>query len=402
MVLAIGIECGQACGVPTIQESARRWRGFVCPDCRFVFRIPRDHDGQGVVCPSCRRLLKLPGDGDVIPPLLAASQPPGNDVADGAQPMPTDDGARVRRSRRRRRHREESEDWESAENRDEKPEEARSGLLMLAGGMTFLVAIMLAVFFATRTNRADDTTVGLELPQIQSVGDAAASQPADAPRPPGRTLSQFVTEARAVATEFLNAATVDQLLAVVADPEVVESKIREAHPDGMVEARGLADYSQFAQIESTDEYVIVHVHTADHLLHRMAFHESPDGLKVDWESWVGWSDVPMRDFIAERPAGRHAFRVELGAVEYYNFDFADDRKWQSFRLRSPDGEHSLFGYAERSTAAHTKVREALDAEIKQLIVEVEFPEGGSSMAPQALITDVISRNWIHPDRIAAP
>ena len=53
-------------------ESARRWSGYVCPDCRFVFRVPRDHDGKGIVCPSCRRLMKIPTAADATPPLLAS------------------------------------------------------------------------------------------------------------------------------------------------------------------------------------------------------------------------------------------------------------------------------------------------------------------------------------------
>src|SRR6478672_5978907 len=62
---------GQGRGVSEMMESARRWSGFVCPDCRFVFRVPRDHDGKGIVCPSCRRILRIPTAGDTPGPLTA-------------------------------------------------------------------------------------------------------------------------------------------------------------------------------------------------------------------------------------------------------------------------------------------------------------------------------------------
>ncbi len=52
-------------------EKSRRWGAFVCPDCRFVFRVPGDHDGVGIVCPSCRRMLRIPADGDAVAPLMA-------------------------------------------------------------------------------------------------------------------------------------------------------------------------------------------------------------------------------------------------------------------------------------------------------------------------------------------
>ena len=38
----------------------RTWRGLVCPVCRLVFRVPKDHEGHGVICPACSHLLNLP------------------------------------------------------------------------------------------------------------------------------------------------------------------------------------------------------------------------------------------------------------------------------------------------------------------------------------------------------
>ena len=55
---------GQGWGVSETMESASRWSGYVCPDCRFVFRVPRDHDGKGIICPSCRRMLRIPTSAD--------------------------------------------------------------------------------------------------------------------------------------------------------------------------------------------------------------------------------------------------------------------------------------------------------------------------------------------------
>lgn len=57
-----------------VSESAkgpRRWGAFVCPECRYVFRVSREYEGGGVVCPSCRRLLRLPGKDDETAPLFA-------------------------------------------------------------------------------------------------------------------------------------------------------------------------------------------------------------------------------------------------------------------------------------------------------------------------------------------
>ena len=357
-----------------------------------------------MVCPGCRRLLKLPAPGDDVPPLLAEWDP----AADAGSAIAMDQGAsaehpHVRRKRKRRRHREDVPDWEAHPQASNTGRQTSHGRLAMVAGLLFLASIMAVVIVAMRTAHPDDPQAAMDLPVPErSISPVPTPLPSEHATPPRRTLNQFVNEARTVATTFLNATTVDELLEVVAQPDVLEERIRQHYPDGTVDPSGLADYSQFTQTETTDAYVIVQLHTADHIQRLMTFLEGPDGLKVDWESWVGFADFPMEDFIAQRPSGPHVFRVRLGAVDYYNFDFSDDRRWQSFRLTSPDGEHSLFGYAERGTPPHLRVREALDAQQSQVLLEVELPDGDDPTGRQVLITGVLSQNWIHPDRIANP
>lgn len=61
---------------PRVSDSSvnrRRWSGYVCPDCRLVFRLSMDHDGKGAVCPACSRMLRIPGPGEKLPPLVMPS-----------------------------------------------------------------------------------------------------------------------------------------------------------------------------------------------------------------------------------------------------------------------------------------------------------------------------------------
>jgi uncharacterized protein YbaR (Trm112 family) len=117
----------QGSAVPATQESARRWSGYVCPDCRFVFRVPRDHDGKGLICPSCRRLLRIPGPDDTPPPLLAplraveSPRPESSSApeARAAESEESDGSRRVRRRRKKSRSKglDGTPSWESAQRR---------------------------------------------------------------------------------------------------------------------------------------------------------------------------------------------------------------------------------------------------------------------------------------------
>ena len=46
--------------MPEAGNAKQNWEGLVCPVCRFVFRVPMNHNGAGVVCPACAHLLQIP------------------------------------------------------------------------------------------------------------------------------------------------------------------------------------------------------------------------------------------------------------------------------------------------------------------------------------------------------
>lgn len=130
--------------------------------------------------------------------------------------------------------------------------------------------------------------------------------------------------------------------------------------------------------------------------------DDPAGLKVDWESWVGWSDIPWDQFGMDDAQSSGAFRVILQEVEYYNFGFSDDRKWQSFRLESPDGVHSFYGYAERGSLVHSGLQTILARQPgSRLMLALRHPEGARGRG-QVEIERIVSEDWIDPERREKP
>jgi hypothetical protein len=411
MNLAIFVGSGQCDCVLENQETARRWTGYVCPDCRFVFRVARDHDGSGIVCPSCRRLLRLPGTGDTVPPLLVEQllrsvDSPEQPGADGMDRAPRN----VRRKRKRKRRESGMTAWEEKAGHSRRGRD-RNTTMILAAGLVALIAIVGTVYMMTlhgEDSQAVDHSKATEdpgfpeAPTIASLPDGSAdSGPELDQGTPDRDNARFHTDAHPIARAFLEAKTVEERLKVVDRPEIVAERIRRHHPDGTIESEGLGDYSHFSQIRMIGSYAIVPLRTRDFRMRMMTFRVDPDGLKVDWESWVGWSDMAWDDFIEQRPQGAHAFRVNLAAVEYYNFEFADDRKWQSFRVISPDEQHALYGYVERDSPAHVALRSTLDEGFTRAFIELRFAENAAN-SEQVEITRVVAENWLDPDRLAEP
>ena len=104
-------------------------------------------------------------------------------------------------------------------------------------------------------------------------------------------------------------------------------------------------------------------------------------------AWPTW--------LAERPATPQVFRVVVRRVDYYNFVFADDKKWQSYLLESPTGEHMLFGYVQRGSTLEQNFQMSPDVERAFMILKIRFPEAGAAQSGnQVFIDEKVASGWV--------
>lgn len=89
------------------------------------------------------------------------------------------------------------------------------------------------------------------------------------------------------------------------------------------------------------------------------FWRAADGLRLDWESFVGFSGKGMGSFRASQCAVPTVFRVLAMPDDYYNFEFSDSKKYLCLRLYSPNGGDYLHGYCARDSADGKKVVQIL-------------------------------------------
>ncbi|MEO8617692.1 MAG: hypothetical protein ABI600_21365 [Luteolibacter sp.] len=376
----------QAVAVSETMESARRWSGFVCPDCRFVFRVPRDHDGKGIVCPSCRRILRIPAPGDTPPalivPLRRVSAAMANDVS---QPQAT-----KRRRRGKKVDPSENLEWESQNRNIRRGEKQQMRMMMIGGGGLF-VMLVLGVIVAQH-GKSNGRPPGPGGVSKQVLSSPKAAPPAAAQR----SEVALASEAEVLARKFLLATRVEEILPLVRNPGRAEPRMRQYYPDGKIAALGLSQFNSSGSPYTRGLTTSFSVTTRDQEEKAIAFFDGPQGLKIDWESWVGWSEMPWQKFLSEKPATGHVFRVTLAAIDYYNFDFKDDGKWQSFRLESPDQEYSIYGYVEKGSLLDKQIQPAGDAKVVPLMVSLKFPERGTS-PNQVLIERLVGEGWVEDD-----
>ena len=204
--------------------------------------------------------------------------------------------------------------------------------------------------------------------------------------------SEFLQRAEPLAKAFLEAASVEDILPLVRDPETAGPRIRAAHPDGSIMPLGLAKFNVQQSVIHSDGLYQVTVETSDYEMRPMTFVRSGEGLLVDWEAWVGWSEMGWREFLDGKPEDPKVFRVLVRQADYYNFGFSDEDTWRSYQLESPDRDHSIYGYAERGGIADGMLRAYPDLKESSFVVEIRFPAGIESRN-QVVIERVIAEGW---------
>ncbi|OYV02513.1 MAG: hypothetical protein CFE26_22095, partial [Verrucomicrobiales bacterium VVV1] len=107
------------------------------------------------------------------------------------------------------------------------------------------------------------------------------------------------------------------------------------------------------------------------------------------------------EFKEKQPKTPTRFRVRLKPIIYYNFGFSDDRKWRSYLVESPDGNHRLFAYVERGSRVDDLINFADNPGGRDYVLDLRFPADNPG-SNQVLIEDRIAEGWVEPEPTDSP
>jgi hypothetical protein len=338
-------------------------------------------------------MLRIPTSEDRPPPLMVARKP----QALGEPQAPTAPHGGVRRRKKKSRS-PEGHSWDSSPGRHRRSgsEDKKQMIWMLMGGVTLFALIVGGVLMAMRGGDHSES-VGSGMPSAKP--DSGDAQPAVAVPVLEKSDVAIAAEIEPMTRKFLEATTIEEILPLVRDPATAEPRMRRAYPDGKITAPGMAEFNTTAEIIREGSIISVNVRTTKYEEKAIAYIQSPEGFKIDWESWFGWSDLTWEDFMATKPTEARIFRVSLSAIEYYNTGFSDDLKWQSYRLTSPDGKHAIYGYAERGSIIDARLKLPPDTKSRALILSLGFPENATT-SNQVHIRELVTEGWVQQNESA--
>lgn len=352
--------------------------------------------------------------GEATPPLLAKNRPStkveavsmpasfqkmrekrqdGPVAAAVPEPMPA---AEQGESRKRRREfpNEEEPAWEKIEQQRVRVggrKRPRIGRWLAIGAAVLSLAGGLLVFMRPAKKPVYEPIA--YAPEPEAPAAAVTPDETDIPDSMKGNEAERIAGIEKTARAFLEAKTVDEMLPLVRDPGRVGPMMRAYYPGGKIAAPGMGQFNIFGSVAYRGKMASVGVRTTDFEVKQLAFLTSRDGMKVDWESYVAWSESTWPDFISTMPEKPLLFRAKLRSLEYYNFGFPDDVEWHSFELRSPDGEHVVYGYVKRGTEIEKQLNPADPNAIALVTVRLKYPPG-EKKPNQVLIDSFVADGWV--------
>ncbi len=294
------------------------------------------------------------------------------------------------------------------------PAVQKAWALLTRAGSVSLVVLGLFVLLGS-------AVAGWYLARSQTPVVAQVVEVEEFPEPYFPTMDEGTAAAELV-KEFLLADSVEGKLPMVRFPEKVKPLMElwyKGRPDSPIKATRdeLSEtmLTKFLHIDGT-KFIVVTLLTEPDLEYKMFAVESNevDGLKVDWETAVGWQAMTVDEFIKGKPTIPQPFRVQAEPGDYYNGQYADDRKWCAVDLTYPGNpDFHLFGYVERNTPHGDRLMELIgyketrDEEGKQkwyllngsstaLVLGIAYLAEGSD-PKQVTIHEILHEQWFLKD-----
>ncbi len=212
-------------------------------------------------------------------------------------------------------------------------------------------------------------------------------------------------------SRFISASGWEEKKALVWRPEDVGPRMEEfyrTHPEAKVETISLKDVARnesggrrwftirFRKVGQLEAFPDLYAY----------LWKTEEGYALDWESFIGHSELSMERLLRDRPEQPVLVRVIATLSDHYVREFSDEEKFVCLRLYSPDNRSFCFGYLSREHEAAVDLLELLGGEMPggfgempmaYLTLKVRFLpnyEGTRELE----IVEVVADSWFNPQR----
>lgn len=256
----------------------------------------------------------------------------------------------------------------------------------------FLALLITAVWVGVRPLLAPGSAMELEdLPQPKA---PTPSQLREEDRLELKAIAEYLPELNASLEAFLKADSLEKLAPLIREPERVAPLMQDYYGDKPVKPTVYRRLPEPGEIFSHKRFLVAAMETPDFEPILVSVEKTPAGFRVDWESFVGYSEMTWEEFRRTRPKTPQLFRVVLEPGSYFNEDFTDFKKLRCYRLADKRGAHVIQGYTPMRSRVDQQIMEGLLNKRSQLcVLRLRFTEE-STNDKQVEITEFLENGWV--------
>ena len=143
-----------------------------------------------------------------------------------------------------------------------------------------------------------------------------------------------------------------------------------------------------------DGFYIIKVSFPDFSILPVVLALEENKIVVDWESFVGYSELTLKEFISNKPEEPRLFRLHANSDDYFNFQFSEE-EYRCLYLRNPEDTESVYGYIKRGSVADGQLSRIAESgqSIRFLTLKLRYPKkiGGNN---QTIIDEIVTSGWL--------
>lgn len=283
---------------------------------------------------------------------------------------------------------------------DSAESQARGKLVLIGVGLVSCLFVGLLIYGVVQSMREKKEPVNLVEPKPPE--EIAREALSVLERDSMDNSEETSAAAGAVIGKFLSAATYRERLEFVRDKQRVEALMDDYYkrnPDGPIAFREPEDGWEMQAYKS---FLITTVVAEDFSGIPTAVERQEDGnFLVDWESFVGYCEIPWEQIVEAKPAEPFLVRATASVGDYYNYGYVDS-EWACVRIQDKGHIHSIYGYVDLSSPLLSDLKNVMTFR-GETHLTLKVVHAGEGKAPnQFLITEVVAKGWVFSEINGAP
>ena len=288
--------------------------------------------------------------------------------------------------------------WE-IEKSDEKPTSVedpktpRSVFFALTG-----IVLALCVWVAFKLISTSDELAEQNAAENRARREAIEAQGPKDPEADARRARQMAGE---TAYNFLHAQNLSTLKNYVRKPEFVEDLLDRVYPDPSTfkpfEYERLVPDEEIV-ISGDGKFFTVDIVQTDGSIKPLTIERVDHRVFLaDWQSYVGYSNLPWTDLLVERPSEPVIVRARVTPGEYFENDFDNSKIYACFTLKDDLRQVTIYGYAPLRSTITTDALAFTEEEIekgteKLVMLSISYPPK-TRKTNQVNIEELVNDSW---------